>query len=216
MNKYESYTTMRVSMTRQRLASLFLLWLCVCCLISPTCTTAQGTVVSVRVGVVVRVEGEVQVRRHGVGVPELLKPGDGLSNGDLLLTSDTGRVELTLTYDSYLLIAPLSQVWIYEVGNERIHLDILRGQVSAIVNRIKDDTPLVLDTPPAELDIVKRGHYVLQVAANGSTEAYVEAGELRFVGVKGETVCLKKHKRVRFAALAGCGRTTKPSGKARV
>jgi hypothetical protein len=215
MNKYESYTTIRIGTMCKHLASLFLLLLCLCSLISPPRTTAQGQVMSVRVGVVARVEGEVQVRWHGIGVPELLKPGDGLSKGDLLLTSDTGRVELTLTYDSYLLVAPLSRVWMYEVGNERIHLDILRGEVSAIVKRTKDGTPLVLDTPPVELDIVKRGHYVLQVAADGSTEAYVEAGELRFVGAKGETVRLKKHKRVRFAAPACCGRPTRSPDRLR-
>jgi hypothetical protein len=53
-----------------------------------------------------------------------------------------------------------------------------------------------------ELDIIKRGHYVVQVAADGSTEAYVKAGALRFMDSNGLTVRLKKHKRVRFAAPA--------------
>jgi hypothetical protein len=185
----------------KRPASLFFLLL-LCCLTSPHRAPAQGQVVSVRVDVVTRIEGEVHVRWHGVVEPGLLKPGDELSKGDLLLTGDNGRAELTLTYDSYLLVAPLSQVWIYEAGNDRIHLDILRGEVSATVQGNIGDTPLVLDTPPAELDVVKRGHYVVQVAANGSTEAYVEAGELRFADSNGVTVRLKKHKRVRFAAPA--------------
>jgi hypothetical protein len=86
------------------------------------------------------------------------------------------------------------------MGNDRIHLDILRDEVSAIVEGKKGDTPLVLDTPPAELDIIKHGHYVVRVAADSSTEAYVEAGELRFVGSNKVTVRLKKHKRVRFTA----------------
>ena len=41
---------------------------------------------------------------------------------------------------------------------------------------------------------------VVRVAADSSTEAYVEAGELRFVDSNKVTVRLKKHKRVRFAA----------------
>ena len=86
--------------------------------------------------------------------------------------------------------------------NDRIHLDVLRGEISATVEGRIGNTPLVLDTPPAELDVVKRGRYILQIAVDGSTEAYVEAGEMRFVNSKGETVCLKKHKRVRFAAPA--------------
>jgi FecR protein len=186
----------------KRPASLFLLLLCLCCLILPPRAPAQGRVVSVRVDVVTRVEGEVRVRWHGIGEPELLKPGDVLSKGDLLLTGDNGRAELTLTYDSYLLVAPLSQLWIYEVGNDRIHLDILRGEVSATIQGNIGNNPLVLDTPPAELDVVKRGHYVVQVAADGSAEAYVEAGEMRFADSNGATVRLKKHKRVRFAAPA--------------
>lgn len=183
-------------------ASLFFLLLCLCCQISPLRATAQGQVVSVRAGVVTRVEGEVRVRRHGAGEARLLKPGDGLSKGDLLLTGDNGRAELTLNYGSYLLVAPLSQVWIYEMGNDRIHLDILRGEVSATVEGNIVDTPLVLDTPPSELDIVKRGHYVVRVAADGSTEAYVESGELRFMDSNGVTMRLKKHKRVRFTVPA--------------
>src|SRR4051794_22210493 len=92
-------------------AALFSLLLLLCCLISPSRPTAQRQVVSVRVGMVTRVEGEVRVRRHGAVGEGLVKPGDGLSRGDLLLTGDNGRAELTLTYDSYLLVAPLSKVW---------------------------------------------------------------------------------------------------------
>jgi hypothetical protein len=140
------------------------------------------------------------VRRHGAREAGLLKPGYGLSEGDLLLTGDNGRAELTLSYGSYLLVAPLSQVWIYEMEDDRIHLDILHGEVSAIIKGQKGDTPLVLDTPPAEFEIVKHGHYVVRVAADSSTEVYVEAGELRFVDSNKVTVHLKKHERVRFAA----------------
>jgi hypothetical protein len=183
-------------------ASRFFLLLVLCCLISPPRATAQRQVVSVRVGMVTHVEGEVRVRRHGAGEEGLVKQGDGLSKGDLLLTGANGHAELTATYGSYLLIAPLSRVWIYEVENDRIHLDILRGEISATVEGRIGNTPLILDTPPAELDVIKRGRYILQIAADGSTEAYVEAGEMRFVNSKGETVRLKKHKRVRFAAPA--------------
>jgi hypothetical protein len=41
-----------------------------------------------------------------------------------------------------------------------------------------------------------------RVAADGSTEAYVGAGELRFVDSNGQTLLLKRHRRVRFAAPA--------------
>ena len=157
---------------------------------------------SVRVGVITRVEGEVRVRRRGAGEAGLVKQGDGLSEGDLLITGADGRAELSATYGSYLLIAPLSRVLIYEVENDRIHLDILRGEVSATVAGHIGNTPLVLDTPPAELDVIKRGRYIMHIAADGSTEAYVATGEMRFVNSKGETVSLKKHTRVRFAAPA--------------
>jgi hypothetical protein len=159
----------------KRPSSLFFLLLCVCCLKLPPSARAQGQVVSVRVGMITRVEGEVRVRRYGA--EGLVKQGDVLSKGDLLLTGNNGRAELTATYGSYLLIAPLSKVWIYEVENYRIHLDILRGEVSATVGGRIGSTPLVLDTPPAELDIIKRGRYILQVAADGSTEAYVEVAK---------------------------------------
>jgi hypothetical protein len=161
---------------------------------------AQGQVVSVRVGVITRIEGEARVRRHGDAGLSVLQPGVDLSKGDLLITGDNGRVELTLNPGSYLRVGPLSQVWAHEVENDRIHFDILHGEVSATVKRFIQDTSLILDTPPAELNIVKHGHYVVRVAADGSTEAYVAAGELRFVDAHGQTLLLKRHRRVRFAA----------------
>jgi hypothetical protein len=103
---------------------------------------------------------------------------------------------------SYLRVGPLSQVWAHEVENGRIHFDILRGEVSTIIEGFIQDTSLILDTPPAELNIVKHGRYVVRVAADGATEAYVAAGELWFVDSHGQTLLLKRHKRVRFAAPA--------------
>jgi hypothetical protein len=192
----------RSGIVSNRPASLLLLVLCLCCLALPTRALSQGSVVSVRVGVVTRFEGEVGVRRHRDTKLSVLQPGAGLSKGDLLITGDDGRAELTLNPGSYLRVGPLSQVWAHEVENGQIHFDILRGEVSAIVAGFIQDTSLILDTPPAELNIVKHGHYVIQVAADGSTEAYVVAGELRFVDSHGQTLLLKRHKRVRIAAPA--------------
>jgi hypothetical protein len=168
-------------------------------LLCPT-RQAHAQVISVRAGYVTRVEGETWVRRHGGTELSALQQNTSLVSGDVVLTGHDGRAEVTLTPGSYLHVGPLAEVWIYAIEDDRIHFDILRGEVSATVEGNIRDTPLVFDTPPAELDIVKRGHYILQVAADGSTEAYVEAGELLFVDSNEVTVRLKKHKRVRFAA----------------
>ncbi|MDT7806324.1 MAG: hypothetical protein QOJ70_137 [Acidobacteriota bacterium] len=170
-------------------------------LLCPT-RQAHAQVISVRAGYVTRVEGETWVRRHGATELSALQQSDSLVRGDVVLTGNDGRAEMTLTPGSYMQVGPLAEVWIYAIEDDRIHFDILRGEVSATIEGNIGDTPLVLDTPPAELDIVKRGHYILQVAADGSTEAYVEAGELLFVDSNEVTVRLKKHKRVRFAAPA--------------
>ncbi len=163
---------------------------------------ACAQVISVRAGYVTRVEGETWVRRHEATELIPLHQDTSLAPGDVVLTGDTGRVELTLTPGSYLRVGPLAQVWIYAIEDDRIHFDILRGEVSATVAGLAKSITLVLDTPPAVLNIVKQGNYIVRVAETDATEAYVEAGELRFTDAKGQIIILHKHKHVRFAAPA--------------
>jgi hypothetical protein len=184
----------------KRLTLSLLQSLCLCAA-APARATAQGQVISAKAGVVTRVIGESKVRRHGADEPSRLQAGDELRKGDLLLTGEGGHVELTLNVGSYLRVGPLARVWVHEVEDNQIHFDILRGDVSAIVGRLPEGLTLILDTPPAELHIIKRGHYVVRVAADGA-EAYVAEGALSFTDAGGQTIRLGKHRRARFAMLA--------------
>ena len=164
---------------------------------------AQSTpaqVISARVGTVTRVEGEVLVRQHGTRELQSLRVGLTLSNGDTVMTGKTGRAEWTLNPGSYLQINSLSQVWVYETSLNKMHFDILRGEVFVIVSALKGGAALVLDTPPAELNVVKSGNYRVRVAPDDATEALVGAGKLQLVDYQGKAITVTKGRRVRFSA----------------
>lgn len=171
-------------------------------LLSAAWSAQAQQVISIQAGYVSRVEGQTWIRRHGFIEMNSLRQGISVADGDVVLTGNDGHAELTLTPGSYLRIGPRSEVLVYAIANRRIHFDILRGEVVTIVEKLEKNTTLVLDTPPAELNIVKRGSYLVRVNMDDATESYVEDGELHFIDAQGQLIILHKHKHVRFAAPA--------------
>ena len=157
----------------------------------------QARVVSARVGEITRVAGTASVHRRGETELRALGRGDVLGGGDMVVTGDGGRAEWTLNFGSVLQVGPRSRAHVYSVAPDSLHFDIERGEVFAVVAALDS---LVLDTPPALLNVVKGGRYRVRVAADEATEAAVRQGELQFVDGAGQTIRVTKRRRVRFAA----------------
>jgi hypothetical protein len=165
---------------------------------------AESTqVISARAGTVTRLNGEVWYRHRNETEVRPLKLGERLADGDMVLTGDHGRLELSLNPESFLQIGALSQVRLYDSRLDRMHFDIEQGEVFVIARSMANDVTLVLDTPPALLTVVRSGRYRVRVKASDATEAAVATGELQFVNKQGETIQITKGRRVRFAASSG-------------
>lgn len=186
-----------------------LLTLALALLLIPVTAHAQilfindAQIVSARAGVVSRVEGDVWYRRRDEQQTQQLSTGVSLSVGDLVWTGSRGRAEWSLNPGSSLQVGPRSQVRVYETSLEKMHFDIERGEVFAVVKPLDDGAALVLDTPPALLNVIRSGRYRVRVATDNGTEAAVSSGELRFINQEGKTVRIMKRQRVRFAATKG-------------
>lgn len=160
----------------------------------------QAQVVYSRAAEVTRIDGDVRLRRHGEAETTALLSGTRLVPDDLILTGAGGRAELSMGPDSYLQIGHDSYVRVYEVTASTIHFDVERGEVFVIVRSLPREISLIVDTPPAPLTIAKRGHYLVQVAADGATEVAVEKGELSFTDSGNKTVRIGAHRRAHLSS----------------
>lgn len=157
-------------------------------------------IISARVGRVSRVDGEVWYSRPGQGEKQPLRIGAQLEQDDVVTTGATGRVELTLNPGSSLQIGGGSRVRVHDADEHRMHFDIERGEVFAVIGSLAKEADLVLDTPPALLTIEAKGRYRVRVAETAATEAAVAEGSLSFDDGEGKIVYVTKRRRVRFAA----------------
>jgi hypothetical protein len=160
----------------------------------------QSQVVYARAAEVMRIDGDVRLRRHGEAETTPLLPGTKLTPDDLIVTGMNGRAELSMGPDSYLQVGHGSHVRVYEVTASTIHFDVERGEVFVIVRSLPKEISLIVDTPPAPLTIAKRGRYLVQVAADGATEVAVEKGELSFTGSGNKTVRIRSHRRAHLSS----------------
>ena len=167
---------------------------------APRPSLAQSQLLPARAGEVLRVDGEVWRRGSDDAEPQRLRAGVKLSAGDVVVTGDQGRVEWSLNSGSYLLVTAASQVRVHKNGRGRMHFDIERGKVFAVVDSFDPQEALELDTPLAMLNVTQRGLYRIRVGEDGVTEASVGRGELRFTNGAGKQVRVTGGELVRLTA----------------
>jgi hypothetical protein len=168
--------------------------------LTPGKVSQAQKIIYARAGEVVRVEGEVQVKRERENSVTPLPVNFKLLPDDLVITSGNGRAELSLNPESYLQIGPQSRVRLYEILPSVIHFDIERGEVLALVNSLSKNSTLILDTPPTPLTVLKKGKYRIRVGADGQSEIIVEQGQLQFTGNLNKIVKLGKHQRAQISS----------------
>lgn len=162
-------------------------------------TRQRAEVVSARAGLVTRVEGEVRCHHHErEGGVEELRAGERIHDDDIVFTNETGRVQWTLSPDSYLSASPGSTVRVYDTSLERMSFGVERGEVVVFTRSLGKGISLTIRTPPGPLTVYKSGLYRFRVAEDGETVAEVVKGELRYTDETGSLVVVKKGRSVTF------------------
>ena len=145
-------------------------------------------VISAKAGGVNNVAGDVTFRRAGATDWKRLTAADDLKMGDAVRTGANGRVEILLNPGSYLRLGYNSEFVFVETKLDKLRLRLLYG--SAVVEATGYDDLEVLvsvETPEAEVSLLRSGLYRFNASRNGATEVFVHKGRASVRGtlVKG-------------------------------
>ncbi len=137
------------------------------------------------VGQVAEVIGGVDILKGGKLPATPVKVGDSISQGDIIRTKSSGKVQIHFADDSVLTISPDSRVAINEyvynpdTNQRQAHLKIFHGLVHTLVNKIfKREAPdFTVETQTAVIGVRGTDYYTLVAPAlsdiynnSGSTE----------------------------------------------
>jgi len=161
-------------------------------------SSAQSKIVSAHAGAVYYVQGEVVYHEHNRDETMLLRPGDRLDEGDIVLTLNDASAEWSLTPDSFLKVSGNSLICVHTVALERMDFDLERGEIMIVIKMHANRTSLLLHTPPALLTIREPGRYLVRVLENKETEVLVGEGEVQYLNKQGKTDRVKKGRKVNF------------------
>ncbi len=110
---------------------------------------------------------------------QLLSVTDNLKSGDIVKTSNDGRLEVLLNPGSYLRVAENSEFELADDSLESLEVKLIRG--TAIVEATgAEETELAIGitTPHAKMTIVRRGLYRVNVVPGDATELFVRKGRV--------------------------------------
>jgi|GEM_PF-1273805 len=137
------------------------------------------------VGKVAEVIGGVDILKGGRLPAQPAKVGDAISQGDIIRTKSSGKVQIHFQDDSVLTISPDSRVaineYVYnpETSQRQAHLKIFHGLVHTLVNKVfKREAPdFTVETQTATIGVRGTDYYTLVAPAlsdiynnSGSTE----------------------------------------------
>ena len=126
-------------------------------------------VISAKAGGVNSVLGRVTVQNKGQSQFNLLTAQSDLSAGDVVDTGTSGRVEVLLNPGSYLRVNSGTRFELVDNSLEHLTIKVLQGTAIIEATGANDvNTEIGVQTPQANLAIVKRGIYRLNVAASQS------------------------------------------------
>lgn len=161
-------------------------------------------VISAKAGGVNSVFGNVTIKRRGTTDIQTLTTNDDLNSGDLVQTSNTGRVEVLLNPGSYLRASENSEFELTNASLDSLQVKVLRG--SFIVEVAGADEALTLidvATPQSRISIDRKGVYRINLVSDGATEVLVHKGRAA-IGEGSSAIELKDGKKI----LIGDGSTT--------
>ena len=136
-------------------------------------------VISAKAGGVNAISGRAEVRSTPGADWQLLSVTDDLKSGDMVKTSNDGRLEVLLNPGSYLRVAENSEFQLTDSSLDNLEVKLLRGM--AIVEATgADETQLAIGitTPHARMTIVRRGLYRVNVVPGDATELFVRKGRV--------------------------------------
>jgi hypothetical protein len=130
------------------------------------------------------IEGRVEhVAVNSVrGVPA--KANRAIAEGESLVVAPPGNAELFIRDGSVLRIGGGSRLKVLSVERGAVHFLLERGKVHVNFTGLKG-YPLFFSTPSAEVDVLDRSTFRMDIGETGETEVSVLAGELYVAQPKG-------------------------------
>jgi hypothetical protein len=130
------------------------------------------------------IEGRVEhVAANSVrGVPA--KANRAIAEGESLVVAPPGNAELFIRDGSVLRIGGGSRLKVLSVERGAVHFLLERGKVHVNFTGLKG-YPLFFSTPSAEVDVLDRSTFRMDIGETGETEVSVLAGELYVAQPKG-------------------------------
>lgn len=144
----------------------------------PVCSQAEV------VGHFLKVEGPVDLLKHGKLPVQAPKVKDGVEPGDVIRTKIQGRAQVKFVDESVLTIAPGSRValetYMYDAakGTRKVVLQVFRGMVQTAVTQIfaTQEPDFIMKTHTAILGV--RGAKWYALLGPNATDVYNESGKL--------------------------------------
>lgn len=134
-------------------------------------------VISAKAGGVNHVAGDVTFRRAGAADWKRLTTTDDLKSGDAVRTGADGRVEILLNPGSYLRLGHDSEFVFAETKLDKLRLRLASGSAVVEVTGFSDIDVLVsVETPEAEVSILRSGLYRFNASRGAATEVFVHKG----------------------------------------
>ncbi|HEY9284301.1 MAG TPA: FecR family protein [Pyrinomonadaceae bacterium] len=156
-------------------------------------------VISAKAGGVNNVAGDVTFRRAGAADWKRLTATDDLKSGDAVRTGADGRVEILLNPGSYLRLGHDTEFVFVETKLDKLRLRLASGSAVVEVTGFSDiDVLVAVETPEAEVSILRSGLYRFNASVAAATEVFVHKGR---ASVRGTLV--KEGQFVRVGAGAG-------------
>lgn len=150
-------------------------------------TAAQSSrdkfVISAKAGGVNAVTGRATMRAHGESEWQQLTIKEDLEAGDIVRTSNDGRVEMLLNPGSYLRIGENSEVELSDNSLQNLEVRLIRG-IAIVEATGFDGAELLINitTPHMRMAIVRKGLYRVSVVPGDATELIVRKGRVMLEG----------------------------------
>ena len=162
-------------------------------------------VISAKAGGVNHVAGDVTFRRAGAAEWKRLTTKDDLKSGDAVRTGADGRAEILLNPGSYLRLGHDTEFVFVETKLDRLRLRLQSGSAVVEATGFGDiDVLVAVETPGAEVSLLRSGLYRFNAPQPGATEVFVHSGRASVRGV-----VVKGGRFVRVAAGAGAPEVAK-------
>ena len=130
------------------------------------------------------INGEVSVRRGDSGEVVAAALNAPLVAEDQLLTGPGARAEVQFDWANMVRLAPLSEVHLSELENQRYQIQVARGMVTFRVLR-ESNAQIEIRTPTVSVRPVQQGTYRIAVRDDGTTQITVRGGEAEIFTPRG-------------------------------